>query len=378
MTSYKYQLIFFGDDNHTFQEIRETIKTRLDDLGVDISTFIFYYNEEAEKYCGNQPSYVIFSNLEKDYSDKIQSLLFNQISEGNAILPLYKDDFTIEVHRDLSKYNGEKRCDINSVVNHIHEGFDLLRRKRRIIISYKRSETTVIAWQLYQYFESRNFDVFLDTHTVPRGYEFQKQLWHSMTDSDIVILLDSPDFLSSTWCKEELAEAINSHITILRVIFPETPDYKGYTDLIYPFKLRKENFNKFDILSEETLSNLLKETESLRARSLASRQDCLITELIESAKNNGKTVIRASHNYLLYIKKDGESIVFIPTIGVPVSRDFETTEFRALRNSHKTAYVIYDDQSILSEWLKHIRWLNEQLRVKGLQRTEFNKWFKDN
>jgi len=174
MTSYKYQLIFFGDDNHTFQEIRETIKTRLDDLGVDISTFIFYYNEEAEKYCGNQPSYVIFSNLEKDYSDKIQSLLFNQISEGNAILPLYKDDFTIEVHRDLSKYNGEKRCDINSVVNHILEGFDLLRRKRRIFISYKRSETTVIAWQLYQYFESRNFDVFLDTHTVTRGYEFQK------------------------------------------------------------------------------------------------------------------------------------------------------------------------------------------------------------
>ena len=55
--------------------------------------------------------------------------------------------------------------------------------------------------------ERNNFDVFLDTHSIKQGEPFQEELWHRMTDCDVIVLLNTKGFLERKWCKKEIAEA---------------------------------------------------------------------------------------------------------------------------------------------------------------------------
>ena len=54
----------------------------------------------------------------------------------------------------------------------------LLRRQRRIFVSYRRVESRTAALQLHDLLIARGFDVFLDTHDIRPGDPFQDVLWH--------------------------------------------------------------------------------------------------------------------------------------------------------------------------------------------------------
>ena len=74
-----------------------------------------------------------------------------------------------------------------------------------------------MAIQLYEALERNNFDVFLDTHSIKQGEPFQDELWHRMTDCDVIVLLNTKSFLESKWCKEEVAEASVKQIGVLAI-----------------------------------------------------------------------------------------------------------------------------------------------------------------
>lgn len=54
----------------------------------------------------------------------------------------------------------------------------LMLRTRRVFLSYRRTESTPAAVQLFGEISARRFDVFLDTHSVNVAEEFQDELWH--------------------------------------------------------------------------------------------------------------------------------------------------------------------------------------------------------
>jgi hypothetical protein len=100
------------------------------------------------------------------------------------------------------------------------ENFRLLRSERRLFISYRRVESQGIAIQLYEALDALGFDVFLDTHGVPPATDFQSVLWHRLADSDVVVLLDTPDFRTSRWTVQELARANATSLQILHLLWP--------------------------------------------------------------------------------------------------------------------------------------------------------------
>jgi hypothetical protein len=77
------------------------------------------------------------------------------------------------------------------------EGLGLVRKSRRLFISYKRSETQGVAIQLYEALDHGGFGVFLDTLSIRPGEPFQEVLWHRLADTDVIVLLDSPGFLGN-------------------------------------------------------------------------------------------------------------------------------------------------------------------------------------
>ena len=87
----------------------------------------------------------------------------------------------------------------------------LLPTQRRVFVSYRRTESRDVAVQLFEALSARQFDVFLDTHSVAAATDFQSVLWHRLCDCDVVVMLDTPGFFDSRWAKLEWGRATGSH-----------------------------------------------------------------------------------------------------------------------------------------------------------------------
>lgn len=390
---YKYQLIILGSDTEIIQNLLDLIAKRIKELNLpsDSLKIIDRSNFENE-YLGNQPSFVFyFGDVNGNFKDT--DIANKLLKDGSMILPIYFTDesFSKEIPKILENQNGiqYKKTEEDRIVNIALESFELLRSTRKVFISYKRQESTSVAIQLFEALESHNFDVFLDTHSVGKGQPFQDELWHRMTDCDVIVLLNTPEFLNSHWCKEEFAEAGAKQIGIVQLVWPNHNVKMDDTSHIsYPKQLIKENFENevFDNkdiskLKSNIVEEILKEVESVRARNLAARQDGLITDFRNIADRLGKKIVVQPERFLTEDLPTGLRRIFIPTIGIPQSNSCQTAEIKNEMNSGKVSIrLIYDDLRIREKWITHLDWLNKNLNIdiKTLKKREFESWLQKN
>ena len=187
---YKYQLIVLGTtENPIVEEILNQIKTKITDLKLpkNILNIINRDNINTE-YGGNQPAFSIYFG-DKNGNFKDLDVLKKIIEDGTMILPVFYTEFSKEIPEILANQNGIKYDDNqrSRIANVVLQAFELLRSTRKVFISYKRSESTSVAIQMYEALESHHFDVFLDTHSIEKGEPFQEELWHRMTDCDVTL-----------------------------------------------------------------------------------------------------------------------------------------------------------------------------------------------
>ena len=146
------------------------------------------------------------------------------------------------------------------------------------------------------------------------------------------------------------------------------PLYSGLIDL---YSLGQD-CNSTDILNEKILEELSIRIESLRVRSLASRQDALTTEFIETASRKGKKAIQIYPN-IIQIQKDDATHIYFAAIGVPTSETFHYAE-ELLNNQIKSGTqftLIYDDLTLLQRWINHLDWLSNRSKLSILKKSQF-------
>lgn len=370
--NYRYQFLFIGNRQYLYNEVVQGLKKSFSELKIPLESLYCSMNNVSD-IKGNQPIVIVVGHdapqLPQEYKDWIESKKYNFYV--NVILPVYYNNFSDEFKDDvLTRYNGIKYDTPNAIVNTVLEGFNIVRKQRKLFISYRRTESREVATQLYEHFQGRNFDVFLDTNSIARGVEFQKNLFHKMMDCDTVLLLDTKDFLNSKYCREELEKAIANRIGILRIKWPDSvnPAYPGLIDIM---DLINSDF-KSKMLKSEILNTLNNRVESLRVRSLASRQDALTTEFIETAKRKGKTAIQIYPN-IIRMHDEENDYIFIAAIGVPTSESFHNAErlLNELLDGQAEFTLIYDDLSLLQSWINHLSWLSDRTNLKVLRKSEF-------
>lgn len=381
----KYQLVVLGD-NHLKDEIIETFIKRVDDLGLESdSTSIIDETNFSHDYKPNSPTVCLYFGIGGIHANLgILDLLINH---AVFILPIVSNLATYSnlVPAQLKSINGfelKNEKDIESLVARIMEGLSLLRAARRLFISYRRVESRSVAIQLYEKLDQCGFDVFLDTHSIRPGDSFQDELWHRLVDTDVVVLLDTPGFLDGEWTMQELAKASAMSIGVLQIIWPEHLQ-KPYSTLCYPYYLINSDFVKSDFrspitnLTDEALKAISSDVESLRARSLASRQDNLIEEFTSTAKRMKISVDLQPEKFLTLTKKNGNEIAIIPTVGVPQSLTYNQTEElikRIRKNKLPEIFLLYDHRNIIEKWQKHLIWLDLYLPIKAVKVTEIENW----
>ncbi|MGZ4009905.1 MAG: toll/interleukin-1 receptor domain-containing protein [Flavisolibacter sp.] len=390
---YKYQLIILGSEIPVIQKLLNLLNKRVEELNLPSDSLkIIDRKNFWQEYLGNQPSFVFyFGDADGDFKDI--DIAMQLLKDGSMILPIYFTDesFSKEIPKILENQNGiqYKEMEEDRIVNIALESFELLRSTRKLFISYKRNESTSVAIQLFEALEAHNFDVFLDTHSVGKGQPFQDELWHRMTDCDVIVLLNTPGFLNSHWCKEEFAEAGAKQIGIVQLVWPNHNVKMDSTSHVsYPKQLVKENFenNLFDNkdlskLKPDIVNEIVREVESVRARNLAARQDSLITEFRNIADRLGKKIVVQPERFLTEELSTGVRRIFIPTIGIPQSNSCQTAEIKNEMNAGNVSIrLIYDDLRIREKWINHLDWLNKNLNVdiKTLKKQEFETWLQKN
>ncbi|MGQ3012112.1 MAG: toll/interleukin-1 receptor domain-containing protein [Flavobacteriales bacterium] len=386
----KYQIILIGNESSFIEQIKESLNRHTDELGVLRDSIIYINETNFVEYKANAPAVCLYFGA-NDEAFKNLSLLKTLISDATLIIPLVEnlEIFRESIPEQLHKINGYKLSeenDIEGLVSVILEGLSLLRLSRRLFISYKRDESSTIAIQLFEQFEKNGFDVFLDTHSVRYGEPFQDELWHRLADTDVVVLLNTPGFVNSDWTTQELARANAMSVGILQLIWPDH-DLELEAKLSIPYRLQDSDFGNSayaapqKYLTNTTINQIVSEVESLRARSLASRQDNIITEFIKGACRVGKEANLQPEKFILINKSDDEELVFIPTVGVPQSFTYNQSEElikQVKKRKTDTIYILYDHINIREKWIKHLSWLDNYLPVKALKIEGIEQWLEHN
>lgn len=391
---YKYQLLLLGTDVSQKHQILSKLLEKLKDLGLpDTILKIIEADKIEHDYIGNQPAFALYFG-DKDSNHKDLDITDKLLKDGTMILPIFfgnqEGAFSKEIPCILSNQNGIqfKNIELDRIANIILESFELLRNSRKIFISYRRNESTSVAIQLFEALESYNYDVFLDTHSIGKGEPFQDELWHRMTDCDVIVLLNTPKFLESHWCKEEFAEAGAKQIGVVQLVWPnhEIKNIDSSSHISYPMKLNDYDFvdnvyNNKDRskLVDRIVEEIIQKIESVRARNLASRQDNLITEFRNIAQQCGREITVQPERFLTEdLPSSGKRIIYIPTIGIPQSTSCQSAEIRHEFEKHSKISIrlIYDDLRIRDKWLNHLDWLNENFKkdILTLKKQEFKSW----
>ena len=106
-------------------------------------------------------------------------------------------------------------------------------RDSKIFISYRASDGTAIAEQLYAYLKSLGHTPFMDeaqeldgdTKILP-GSEVQTQIDDALKNAKLLLLIDTPDAPDSLWIKHEISTADGLLLPVLPITFRDPGDKK--------------------------------------------------------------------------------------------------------------------------------------------------------
>lgn len=308
-------------------------------------------------------------------------------NRGIFVLPVVPDvaQYNSYVPASLSGINGlaanPADPQMESIAQRILEELRLVRDKRLVFISYRRDESRGVAEQLYRVFDERAFDVFLDTHSVRGGSEFQSVLWDRMADADLLVLIDTPRALSSRWVREELARAQALGLGVLQLVWPAYGRTPG-TDFCEPRYLDATDLEGSTaaasadaLLKEPALQAIVSMAEGLRARSLAARRARLVGEVWTRAAGAGVTANIQPARCVDLQSPGGARYRMFPVVGHPDSSELFRC-FESCGTPPADGVLLYDPLGMLDPKRLHLGWLNKFLPLKAVPVTELDEWFR--
>jgi len=252
------------------------------------------------------------------------------------------------------------------------ECLGLLPRQRRVFVSYRRDEAKEAALQLFNLLSSKIFDVFLDTHGILPAEDFQGVLWHRLCDSDVLIMLDTPNYFASRWTSAEFGRALAKGISILRVGWPGVKAAARTATANSLELLDTEVDVANGRLSNEALVRIAAQVEIVRAQSHAIRSLNLFSALKRDIERIGGVVNGVGvHNAVHLRLPDGKEVIAYPTVGVPTSMTLNEVVDYA---SGKEAAIVYDHVGLQEKWLKHLTWLGSNISAARWVRASEAAW----
>ena len=287
-------------------------------------------------------------------------------------------NFGADIPDFLQASNGLRRRvddpEMTTLAAAVLECVGLLRRQRRVFVSYRRTESRSAAVQLHDLLTERGFDVFLDTHDIRPGDPFQDVLWHRLCDSDVVVMLDTPTYFESKWTRQELGRARAKEIHVLRVVWPDHRPNPMLDDVGETIYLEAAHLAGRDgPIASAVAEGIVLEVEKLRSRSIASRYMSITGRLRAEVERIGGEIIGiGAHRAIAMRLPYGKTVWAYPVVGVPTAETLNDVADKAQRaDQHEKPALVYDHIGIREAWSAHLKWLDDNIQiVQAIKVTE--------
>jgi TIR domain len=394
----RYQLVVLGPNANIFSKPREdrpsleTVwETRIKELGLDPSSDFEVLGVErvgSIQWKGS-PVGLWYGGPDTSPSEALETLQ----TRGVPVLPLVEDlrAFQSLVPETLRPING-RQWDDERVPGDVLQAFRLTPETRQAFISYRRIDSKPVADGLFEALSARGYRVFLDTASVEAFKRFQDILWDRLADMDLLILLDSPNALTSRWVNDELTRVNQLGLGVLQLIWPAPHKrFKG-TELSEPFDLDASHFEGGHSgpegrLTPKALAQIVARAEEVRIRSLNARRIRVVRELIDRAGHSGFRPHLYPMGPIAFRSSDSGPAadppllgMALPIIGLPDAWSIHQIQkqFRKLMDFEDDAdisqiekllrqdgvRIIYDGLGVETQRAEHLVWLNEGLPLK--------------
>jgi hypothetical protein len=395
MSFYQIGILGTPQDAHR-AALQESIQSMIQPFGLSVGAGLDLLDSAACLTRETKAAFVAvyFGGASSD-QDSLEALT-TLVRENSPVIPVVRDlkTFSLNVPSILGSANGmalgAAGPNLEALAAALLECVGLLRRQRRVFISYRRLDSARAALQLHEALGSRGFDVFLDTYDVRPADDFQAIVWHRLCDSDVMVMLDTPGYFGSRWTAAEMGRALAKKIAVLGVVWPDHQPERP-TQLREPIFLQNTDLQGHDgPLASPVIERILTAVEQLRSRSLAFRHAAITGALRSAAEEIGGSVVAVgAHRGVKIVLADSRTLCAFPTVGVPTAEHFhEAAEHfhEAAEHFHEAAehfepvnrspkalapILVYDHVGLHAGWQRHLDWLHQNLNVvKALQITQ--------
>ena len=296
--------------------------------------------------------------------DKSVTLFKDALSRGIPCLPIVSDlkSVSADIPTELTALNclGYTESGPARVASAAMEALGLLPKQRRIFVSYRRTESRDAAVQLFDALSGKLFDVFLDTHGVAPGDDFQSVLWHRLCDCDVLVMLDTATYFQSRWTAAEFGRAMAKGISVLRIAWPGVTAAKQ-TATAYSINLTPSDLTPANLLSQASIDQIQIKVEEMRSLSHAVRSLNMYSTIEDSVKKIGGDIKGTGlYNSVQVLLSGGKEVLLVPALGVPTATTLEAAESVG---GGGTVAVVYDHVGLLPAWQAHLTWLGDRIET---------------
>jgi hypothetical protein len=360
--------------------LTETLAAMMSDFGLSIPTDIVLHDGNSVTQRDKHAAFAAAYYGDPNHRDAAVAaeLLRSSVPVIPTVGPT--QNFATEIPGALQSSNGLRRRHDDPTMMELAvallECVGLLRRQRRVFVSYRRVESRTAAMQLHDVLTSRGFDVFLDTHDIRPGEPFQDVLWNRLCDSDVMVMLDTPTYFESKWTRHEIGRARAKEIHVLRVVWPEHTPNK-LTDMAETVYLAAADLLGSDgPIAAQTADRIVLAIERLRSRSIASRYMSITGRLRADVERIGASITGiGAHRAISVELLDGRQIWAYPVVGIPTAELLNDVSDKARRaEQRETPILVYDHVGISEAWVAHLKWLDENIKVVRAIRASEAGW----
>lgn len=308
-------------------------------------------------------------------SNKSVQTFKEALGRGVPCLPIVSNlkRVSAEIPSELTSLNciGYADAGPTRIASAAMEALGLLPKQRRVFVSYRRTESRDAAVQLFDVLSGRQFDVFLDTHGVPPGDDFQAVLWHRLCDCDVLVMLDTTTYFESRWTAAEFGRALAKGISVLRIAWPGVVASRR-TSTAYSIDLDPSDVLSTQLLSDTAIDQVQHRVEEMRSLSHAVRSLNMYSTIESSVKKIGGAIKGMGlYNSVQVVLPSGKDMLLVPALGVPTANTLQTAEDVSRGGA---VAVVYDHVGLLPAWQSHLAWLGERIKTVHWMKASDIAW----
>jgi hypothetical protein len=362
-----YSVVLLADDPTWKAEVISRVDALVEEITNGTATVSWQGdNEMPDENEPGQCVVVLLASVGQKSDPSVELALATAETNAFAIVPMLRAHDTAEnvlpsrvAHLNAAHWDEANTVAVWSVVR----ALGLTEEGRRIFLSYRRTDTSILAEQLHTALTQHGFDVFLDRFGVKIGDNFQRRIDIELSNKAFVLILESQNVNDSPWVHHEITYALANGLAILGVALPGLPATSLVRTLDGSARYRLvESEMDGDHLTDNALNDVLEQVEREHSRLLRRRRNQILGGLRDFLFMNGCNVEMVDEWAVLASAEGKVPEVFSVTPFAPEPADLHRIDLvrRRLTGEHETKHrgtLVHESVDLDPDLAELIEWV---------------------